>query len=83
MGCWFYHAYQCTTIHVSVYFEFLRRDWEEGTHDGEGAGKSFLRFIVDCIHYLSFHWLRTLELILEISATYRTDLPVLCKQIID
>ena len=48
-----------------------------------GAGNSFLRFIVDCIHYLSFHWLRTLELILEISATYRTDLPVLCKQIID
>ena len=31
-GCWYYHAYQSTTIHVRVFFEFLRRGWEEGTH---------------------------------------------------
>ena len=31
MVSWYCYVYQCT-IHVRVYFEFLRRDWEEGTH---------------------------------------------------
>jgi len=68
---------------LSVFWIFKKGLGRGNTHDEEGARKSFSRFIVDCIHYLSFHWLKTLELILEISATYRTDLPVFCKQIID
>ena len=68
---------------LSVFWIFEKGLGRGNTHDEKRSRKIIFKFNVDCIHYLSFHWLRTLQLILEIRATYRTDLPVFCKQIIN